>query len=556
MCGIWATIGKNVQITPQILDAFNNVKNRGPDTSTLHLDKNYILGFHRLSINDLSINGNQPFHYSTEDFNYTLICNGEIYNYDYLMKNFGIISESTSDCAVLLPLFIKLGENFFKFNNLLRGEYALLIIKSYRKENRIEFFFSTDPFSVRPLFWVCEGEKLYVSSTLSGLSQISPDVKRLDGGHQVTGYFDFKDYNQPPESELVGNIYNKSYHIETSAYYDIQDISYSTESRQMYINIVNTLIDCVKVRLHSERNIGCLLSGGLDSSLVAAIASSELSKRGKRLRTFSIGIEGGTDLKYARMVADHINSIHTEYLFTPDIGLQVIDDVIKATETYDITTIRASVGQYLLAKAISKDTDIKVILNGDGADEVQMGYLYFYLHPDIKSAYQERNKLLKQIHQFDGLRVDRNISYHGLEARVPFLDVNFVNLFYQISPNLLVPNKLRMEKYLIRKAFETIVPDLLPKEVLWRKKEAFSDGVSSQEKSWYLILKEYYKEKVEDFNTDTIDGIKPHCHESYYYRIRFDELFNNNHKVIPRYWLPNWTNACDPSARTLSIYTD
>jgi asparagine synthase (glutamine-hydrolysing) len=207
-------------------------------------------------------------------------------------------------------------------------------------------------------------------------------------------------------------------------------------------------------------------------------------------------MDDGTDIKYARMVAEHIGSIHTEFNFTPNDGLNSIDDVLLATETFDITTIRASVGQYLLAKKIASTTDIKVILNGDGADECQMGYLYFYLYPSIAEAKIERDKLLNQIHLFDGLRVDRNISYHGLEARVPFLDKEFVNLYYKIPPELLVPTPTRMEKHLIRTAFNELMPDLLPYDVLFRKKEAFSDGVSSKEKSWYMIVKDHYNQII------------------------------------------------------------
>ena len=547
MCGIWALIQKDVKLTCEIVEAFNTIKQRGPDTSSLHVDKNYITGFHRLAINDLSISGNQPFTYSTNEYDYSLICNGEIYNF----LKFDISTQSSSDCAVLLPLFIQLKEDFVKFNTLLRGEYALVIIKNYRNEDRIDFYFSTDPFSVRPLFYAHQNDKLYISSLLSGISKFSNNVKRLNGGEVVMGTFDFSNRPYNTKSDLQCQVFTIST-LQTKSYYNVSDIREDISP----ITVVNALINSVKLRLHSDRPIGCLLSGGLDSSLVASIASRELAKTGKRLRTFSIGMEGGTDLKYARMVAEHINSIHTEYLFTPEIGISVIDEVIKATETYDITTIRASVAQFLLARAISKDTDIKVILNGDGADEVQMGYLYFYLHPDLNEAVKERNKLLNQIHQFDGLRVDRNISYHGLEARVPFLDVEFVNSVLKRSQQLFPPVKDRMEKYFIRSAFENSMPDLLPKEVLWRKKEAFSDGVSSKEKSWYLILKDYFKEKVGDYSTENIDGIKPVCHESYYYRMRFNELFNNNHKVIPRYWLPNWTNASDPSARTLEVYTN
>lgn len=540
MCGIWALLKSNPELTEVILESIRIVSNRGPDSSNIHINNNYITCFHRLAINDLSVCGNQPFYYSTSDFNYILMCNGEIYNHKILENDFNIKTSSTSDCAVLLPLFIELKEDFYIFNNLLRGEYAIIILKQNKKTNRIDYYASVDPLSVRPLFYYRKNNEVGFSSVLGGLSKLSNEVYRLDQGNYIIGN---------------NNYINQCCYHNTKL--SVMNIKTDLDLKNLYKNIVDTLIESVNIRLESDRPLGCLLSGGLDSSLIAAIASLELKKKNQKLRTFSIGMEDGTDLKYAKMVADHIDSNHTVFYFDQEEGLKTIEEVIKATETYDITTIRASVGQYLIAKNIKEKTDVKVILNGDGADECQMGYLYFYLHPNLKLAREERDKLLKQIHYFDGLRVDRNLSYHGLEARVPFLDKEFVDLYYQIPTELLVPTKEYMEKYLIRKAFETIMPNLLPKEVLWRKKEAFSDGVSSKEKSWYLIVKEYYSEKITDEEFKyKFEGIQPLCKESYYYRKRFNELYGENQRVIPRYWLPNWTESKDPSARTLKVYNE
>jgi len=546
MCGIWALLKSNPELRQVYIESFNKLKNRGPDTSILHLDKNYIIGFHRLAINDISVNGNQPFYYSSQTHNYILIANGEIYNHKYLETKYNIVIQSTSDCEVLLPLFIKLNENFQLLNNEIRGEYSLIIIKQSKKTNTLEYFASTDPLSVRPLFYYLNNlNEIGFSSLLCGLSDLSTDVHRLDQGSIISGILDF---------EISNN-----YTIYKYTNYNLPLLEYNLQSnlRPLYDIIVKTLIESINIRLESDRPIGCLLSGGLDSSLIAAIAAKELTKRGQRLRTFSIGMNDGTDIEYARKVAKHIDSDHTEFNMTLDEGLSVIDEVILTTETYDITTIRASVGQYLIGKKIASSTDIKVILNGDGADECQMGYLYFYMAPNQVDARLERDKLLQQIHLFDGLRVDRNISHHGLEARVPFLDKEFVNLYYQIPSELLVPTSTHMEKHLIRTAFETIIPDILPREVLMRKKEAFSDGISSKEKSWYMVVKEYYNTIItdEEFETrHTLDGVIPLCKESFYYRKRFNQLFGNNQRVIPRYWLANWSSSKDPSARTLNIY--
>jgi asparagine synthase (glutamine-hydrolysing) len=552
MCGIWALIKSKPELSQLIINSLNSIKKRGPDSTTIHIDRNYIVGFHRLAINDLSVNGNQPFYYSNLDYNYILMANGEIYNHLDLETKYNINQHTTSDCAVLLPLFIKLDENFIKFNQEIRGEYSILIIKQHKYLDLIEYFASTDPLSVRPLFYSITkfnqniNYEIGFSSLLSGLSNIYSNINRLDQGTILIGRTDLKTYND--------------YNIEK--YHDVLlqeliNINSNDELITLYHKIIDTLTEAIIIRLESDRPIGCLLSGGLDSSLIAAIAAKELAKQGKILRTFSIGMLDGTDNVYAQNVANHIGSDHTIFNFTAEEGLSIIDDVINATETYDITTIRASVGQYLIGKKIAETTNIKVILNGDGADECQMGYLYFYLYPDLESAKLERNKLLKQIHLFDGLRVDRNISFHGLEARVPFLDKEFVYLYYRIPIDLLVPTEYHMEKYLIRAAFEHILPTLLPKEVLWRKKEAFSDGISSKKKSWYLIVKEYYNQLITDVEFETrnnLTHIIPHCKESFYYRKKFNELYGQNQHIIPRYWLANWSNTLDPSARTLELY--
>ena len=550
MCGIWALLKANPELSSVYIKSFNKLKNRGPDSSIIHLDKNYIIGFHRLAINDLSVDGNQPFYYSTPTHNYILIVNGEIYNHKFLETKYNILTDSTSDCEVILPLFIELKEDFKLLNNELRGEYSMLIIKQDKIINIIEYFASTDPLSVRPLFYyindyITNSEEIGFSSILGGLSDLSTDIHRLDQGSIIYGMIKFGTFNK----------YSIFKYTRTNL--PLLDYQLGSDLTPLYERIVQTLTDSIRIRLESDRPIGCLLSGGLDSSLIAAIVAKELSTKGRRLRTFSIGMNDGTDIEYARKVAAHIGSDHTEFIFTVEEGLDAIENVIKSTETYDITTIRASVGQYLIAEKIASSTDIKVILNGDGADECQMGYLYFYMAPDLINARLERDKLVQQIHLFDGLRVDRNISYHGLEARVPFLDKEFVNLFYQIPTELLVPTSTHMEKHLIRTAFDIIIPDLLPREVLMRKKEAFSDGISSKEKSWYMIVKEHYNKIITDEEFETrhnLDGIIPVCKESFYYRKRFNELFGHNHRVIPRYWLANWSTSKDPSARTLDIY--
>ena len=335
-----------------------------------------------------------------------------------------------------------------------------------------------------------------------------------------------------------------------------------------YEKAISIFENAVRRRLISDRPIGCLLSGGLDSSVVCAVAASIMAKEypGKKLKSFSIGMKEGTDIAYAKSVAEHLNKLygnieHEVIYFTPQEGLDVIDEVLKNTETFDITTIRASVGQYLLGKFISTKTDIKVILNGDGADECQMGYLYFYNHPDLKSAQEDHYRLLDEIHLFDGLRVDRAISCHGLEARVPFLDREFVDYFRSIPSSWKVPTSNSIEKNFFRTAFsKSKYGQSLPEDVLWRKKEAFSDGVSGKEKSWFQWVQEFLNEKVSDKEFET-EKSKLHptivapTKESYYFMRSFKAQFGDQWQVIPHFWLPRWSgNHSEPSARVLNVY--
>jgi asparagine synthase (glutamine-hydrolysing) len=529
---------------------------RGPErTKTITMDDS-ILMFHRLSILNTSHTYDQPFVYSIldEDKNdmYYVLINGEIYNYIELCEKYNLVKQS-NDSSIIFPLFKELNYDFHKLNNELNGEYALVIIK-YSEDCLSHIWMSVDLCSVRPLFYVIDNENGVVafSSLLIGLSSLNSvnkeKIRRLDGGEYIS--ISFKD-----------DKINTETHSQWKTDLNLRALTHPIETNdELYKTIVDTLEGAVITRLQSDRPIGCLLSGGVDSSLVASIAARELKKRGKKLRTFSIGMEGGTDLKYAKMVADHIDSEHTEIIFDQLEALKSLKDVIHTCETYDITTIRASTAQYLLAKWISENTDIKVILNGDGADECQMGYLYYHLAPSSIEAHKDSMKLIDNIHYFDGLRVDRNLSSWGLEARVPFLDKNFVELYKQICPSAKRPGNGKIEKYLIRKAFDDYRHNILPLEVLWRVKESLSDGISKKEKSWYLIVQEYIsKTKSETIAKITVnknyEHLRPISNESTWYREVFEKEFGKEVvRVIPYFWMPNWSNTNDPAQRTLNIY--
>jgi asparagine synthase (glutamine-hydrolysing) len=278
-----------------------------------------------------------------------------------------------------------------------------------------------------------------------------------------------------------------------------------------------------------------------------------------QLRTFTIGLEGATDIKYAELVAKKINSKHTTFIVTIEEALKAIDEVIYTIESYDCTTVRASVWQYLLGKKIRENTDIKVLLTGEGSDELTSGYMYFHNAPSKEESHIENVRLLKDIHRFDGLRVDRAMSCHGLEVRIPFLDPEFIELYLSLDKKIrCANNEGGMEKQLFRDAFRG--EDLLPIEVLYRKKEAFSDGTSSNEKSWYEHIQEHIDRMIsnEEYEEDKgkYEFNKPDSKEKYYYRKVFEFYFGKKSEgVIPYYWLPKWSgNITEPSARVLDVY--
>jgi asparagine synthase (glutamine-hydrolysing) len=300
--------------------------------------------------------------------------------------------------------------------------------------------------------------------------------------------------------------------------------------------------------------LACLLSGGLDSSLVSAIAAEQSSTP---INTFTIGMEGATDLPYAQQVADHIGSNHHIVMLTNEDGLKAIDETIYAIESYDITSVRASVWQFLIAKYIKENTDFKAILCGELSDELCSGYKYFHNAPDTKSMHAENVRLVEDVHRFDGLRTDRTMSYHGLEVRLPFAEKTFIEYYLSIDPSIRMPQQ-GVEKWLLRSSFADT--GLLPDAILWRSKEAFSDGVSGKQKSWFQIVQEYIETLVseEEFRMESkkFTHNTPFTKESYYYRKKFGEYFGEAHsKVIPYFWMPRWSgNVGDPSARVLSVY--
>ena len=498
---------------------FEKIKYRGPDMSNVVVDKG-IWGFHRLAIMGPDESGMQPFERNGKK----VVCNGELYGFrkvkDELIKEgYEFISES--DCEIILPLYEKYGVDMF---SKLDAEFACVI---YDGEKYIA---ARDPIGIRPMFYgYSKSGSIAFASEAKALTIICDKVLPFPPGHY------YKD------GEFI------CYHDATkySKYID-GDID------TICCGIKERLIDGVIKRLDSDVPLGFLLSGGLDSSLVCSIAAKHLDKP---IRTFGIGMsKDAIDLKYAKEVARYIGSIHTEVYMEPEDVINVLDEVIYHLETWDITTIRASIGMYMLTKWIRENTDIKVLMTGEVSDEL-FGYKYTDFAPSKEEFQKESEKRIRELYMYDVLRADRCISGTSLEGRVPFADLAFVDYVMGINPELKM-NKYNKGKYLLRYAFEK---DYLPHDILYREKAAFSDAVGH---SMVDYLKEYAESKYSDEEFEKLckkyDRHTPFTKESLLYREIFEKYYPGQSDMIVDFWMPNknWDgcNVKDPSARVLSNY--
>ena len=506
-----------------IKECFGRTKSRGPDDTRFVTLPDGVLGFHRLSIMGLTDSGMQPFRL---DDSY-VVCNGELYGFEKTKQELvkmGYTFESDSDCEILLPMYREYGTRMF---SMLDAEFACII---YDSETH-SFIAARDPIGIRPLYYgYDENGVLAFASEPQNLIGIAMDIKPFPPGHYCIN------------GEFV-------------RYCDIAAVDkYLTDDHEtIYKNIHDKLVAGVEKRLVADAKVGFLLSGGLDSSLVCAIAQK---RSDKPIKTFAIGMsEDAIDLKYAKEVADYIGSDHTEVIITKDDVIASLEEVVRLLGTFDITTIRASVGMYLVCKAIHEKTDIRVILTGEISDEL-FGYKYTDFAPNAKEFQLEAQKRVRELHMYDVLRADRCISVNSLEARVPFGDLDFVKYVMAIDPQKKL-NTYGKGKYLLRKAFEE--GDYLPHDILYREKAAFSDAVGHSLVNYLKAYAEdYYTDEEFDRLSEKYTHAKPCTKESLLYREIFERYYPGQSKMIVDFWMPNksWKgcDVNDPSARVLSNY--
>jgi asparagine synthase (glutamine-hydrolysing) len=570
MCGIFALLNTNInynQLNLTIKEQFYKGKRRGPEYS--QLENQYMkmtLGFHRLAINGLNPESNQPIVFN----DIVLICNGEIYNYKKLYNSMNVKPVTDSDCEVIIHLYLKYGIEQTLI--MLDGVYSFVLYDNRINHQLINnVYIARDPLGVRPLYKLYNIDDKYGLFNLYGFAS---ELKCLEYFYNQNtfhyrleqfepGTYSIFQYGSKVKSIWEPIVINKPYFLHLFSF-TLFTHNISELKEELFSNISKYLDAAVIKRCNTtERPVACLLSGGLDSSLIAALVANYFRKKGKQIETYSIGLENSEDIKYARIVADYIGSKHTEIIVTEDDMFNAIPEVIKAIESYDTTTIRASIGNYLIGKYIAANSQAKVIFNGDGSDELFGGYLYMHQCPDDIEFDKETRRLLKDIHLFDVLRSDKSISSNGLEPRTPFLDRTFVNYILSIPPYFRNHTNFKEpEKFLLRKSFEhiyfcdSITRQILPDEILWRKKEAFSDGVSSQDRSLFTILQQFITIYYDNKNP-RVESYKPCIElEKRYYKEIFDKEFPNCSNILPYFWMPKYTNTTDPSARTLDFYKE
>jgi asparagine synthase (glutamine-hydrolysing) len=615
--------GKPLDYT-KLFGDFMSMKARGPDMSSFTTMKNISVGFHRLAIMDPTFHANQPYIIEDGERTIVFVCNGEIYDFKDLIKQHDLPIHNNSDCMTIPQLYLKYVkqnkngrnniDNFAElFRGNIKGEFAFILFEFDRLQNLKEVVAGRDVIGVRPLYLGVNEKSIMLSSEIKGMTSFETDVIEFPPGTLRQFVFDsflgtcthfvrtFKeiydivprnydepsltlseklDYstmlnNEPSNLEsldsksgmLLSSLGKAQTDNEPEAATLSEKTKFSSDNEPqnnhnieaMYLKEVrNSIIASVKRRLVADKPIAFLLSGGLDSSLVAAVAAKLL---GQPINTYCCGLIGtdSTDIKYARTVAKHIKSNHTEVMFTVEEALSMIETVIRTIESYCITSVRASIPQYLVSKYVGEKTDARVIMTGEGSDEVAAGYLYNYYAPNGNALHKSTLEYVDRIHMYDGRRVDRCVAAASCEARIALLDPEFISVYWSIPTEWRMPTYKNCEKWWIRKAFDNT--NILNQEVLWRRKEAFSDGISGTTKSWFQILQEHIDTLVPN---DEFKENPWNCKtkEEYYYKKIFVKHFGVKRlNVLPGHWMPKWDASgkeingfVDPSARTLKVY--
>jgi asparagine synthase (glutamine-hydrolysing) len=538
MCGIFAYLGANYRLL-DIIDSFNKLKHRGPDnTHICKVANDLVFGFHRLMINGLDSQSNQPFESDSGNW---LICNGEIYNYKTLVKENDFNYKTHSDCEVILHMYEKYGiHNTCK---QLDGVFAFVLYDSTLNK----LFAARDKYGVRSMFYGKTNNvtDMFFASEMKALTMCKT-IQQFPPGMWWSSDKSFVKY------------YNYNWLIR-----------YTEPIDEIYTNIVNLLENAVKKRMMSDRKICTLLSGGLDSTLVTAILCNQYDDPSK-LDTYSIGLEGSencADIYYSRMAAKYLGTNHHEIIVSEMDFLEAIERTIVQIESYCTTSVRASVGNYLVSLYI-RDNHVQndnnnferdtIVFVGDFSDEIWGSYQGMRCAKSDKDFSYENYKLVKDCHYFDLLRSDKSISGASLEARVPFADSELVDYVMSISPSLKVFPGDNLEKQLLRDAYKD--SGILPSELLYRRKVAFSDGISTQERSWFEIIQEYVDILIPDCEFETrcakYSHNTPYDKESLYYREIFEKYYKGHGNIIPYYWKHAFTTNVDPSARLLDNYVE
>ena len=554
MCGITLLWGPAVteKTHKESLDALTP---RGPDVARqeilVHGSSSPALhfGFARLHIQGSSRDAEQPFRLSDGR---TVAINGEIFNSEILIHKLALqVPKGSSDCAVV-PALLERGMSLAEVARQLDGDFAIVLADP--ESGMVHL--TRDPYGVRPLYWGtgldAQGRIWYgVVSEIKGFPAGATQVDAVEPGTVMT------------VSVTDGSTFTTTWHqppwLKVPRWHS--SLEGLTEGGQA---LRQALEEAVAKRLSTVRAVGACLSGGLDSSLVAALAARRLNRSGKRLHTYSIGMAGSPDLEHARLVAAHIGSDHHERIVTPEECLAAIPEVVRAVESFDITTVRASVGNYLVGRLVREKTpDVKVVLNGDGADEALGGYLYMRAAPDDAAFEAETDRLLREIHMYDVARSERSMAAHGLESRSPFLDRQFIVVARALPTDALRPTAKMMEKTILRTAFAE--DGLLPEKVLWRRKEAFSDGISKAERSWFEMARDEGTARGTESGEDWTSRAArytvnpPPTAEALWYRELWSEAGYPEAAaaaVAPHMWMPRFVaGATDPSARTLALYS-